>query len=59
VGTGTAAAQYGHFTRFPADSSRARKRFPHDGQPSVIGMASTPKEDGLRLHRAEVRPTPV
>lgn len=43
VGTGTAAAQYGHFTRLPADSSRARKRFPQDGQPSVIGMACSPK----------------
>jgi hypothetical protein len=38
AGTATGAAQYGHFTRFPADSSRARNRFPHDGQPSVIGM---------------------
>src|SRR5204863_2400756 len=38
VGTDTGAAQYGHFTRLPADSSRARNRFPHDGQPSVIGM---------------------
>ncbi len=40
VGTDTAAWQYGHFTFFPADSSRARNRFPHDGHPSVIGMAS-------------------
>ena len=38
VGTDTAAPQYGHFTFFPADSSRARNRFMQDGQPSVIGM---------------------
>jgi hypothetical protein len=38
-GTDTGAVQYGHFTRFPADSSRARNRFEHEGHPSVIGMA--------------------
>src|SRR5437868_844078 len=41
-GTGTAAWQYGHLTRLPADSSRARNRFPHDGQPSVMGMTNSP-----------------
>ena len=46
VGTGTAAAQYGHFTRFPADSSRARNRLPQDGQPSVMGMACPPRLTG-------------
>jgi len=40
-GTGTAAWQNGHFTFLPDDSSRARNRFPHDGQPSVIGMFVT------------------
>jgi hypothetical protein len=43
VGTCTAAWQYGHFTLFPADSSRARNHLPHEGQPSVIGMAATPR----------------
>lgn len=41
VGTGTADWQNGHFTFLPDDSSRARNRFPHDGQPSVIGMVNS------------------
>jgi hypothetical protein len=38
VGTVTGTPQYGHFTRFPADSSRALKRLPQDGQPNVMGI---------------------
>jgi len=38
VGTETAAWQNGHFTFFPDDSSRARKRFPQEWQPRVIGI---------------------
>ena len=38
VGTVTGTPQYGHFTRFPADSSRALNRLPHEGQPIVMGM---------------------
>jgi hypothetical protein len=38
AGTVTATPQYGHLTRFPTDSSRARNRFSQLGQLNVIGM---------------------